>query len=87
VKTIRGILKWQSSLTAMRILESLTTWIRTWIFAALNSVSSIPLIFTISPMKIGGLIWQASGAIIVHGGHVIITIIKGITNDHLHCRH
>jgi hypothetical protein len=76
---IRGLLKWQSSLTAMRIPESLMIWMRTWIFAALNSVSSTLPTFIISPMKIGGLIWLASGVTTAHVGHDIITIIKGTT--------
>jgi hypothetical protein len=76
---IRGTIKWQSSLTAMRTPVSLMTWIRIWIFAALNSVSSILPICTISPMKIGGLIWQVSGVTTVHGGHAITQVIKGNT--------
>jgi len=76
---IRGLIKWQSSLTAMRILESSTTWMRTWIFAALNSVSSTLLTFITSPMKIGELIWRVSVVTTAHGDQNIITIIKGKT--------
>lgn len=76
---IRGIVKWQSSLTVMRIPESLMNWMRTWIFAALNSVSSTLPTFSISPMKIGELIWQASGVTTAHGDHAITTVIKGNT--------
>jgi len=76
---IRGLIKWQSSLIVMRIPESLMNWMRTWIFAALNSVSSTLHTFSISPTKIGGLIWQVSGVTTVHGDQDIITIIKGNT--------
>jgi hypothetical protein len=67
---------WQSNTTAKRIVKSLTTWMRTSIFAALNSVSSILLICIISPMKIGELIWQVSGRTIVHGDQNLITVGK-----------
>ena len=76
---IRGLLKWQSSLTAMRTHESLMIWMRTWIFAALNSVSSTLLTFITSPMKIGELIWRVSVVTTAHGDQNIITIIKGKT--------